>query len=256
MAERRVQGPGVPVTVRCYAELNDFLPRHRRQSSFVVRVGRHTTTKDLLESLGVPHTEVDLIVVNGESETFDRALEEGDRVAAYPVFEAFDIAPISRLRPEPLRDVRFVLDGHLGRLAAFLRLAGFDTLYRAAAEDAELAAASAGERRILLTRDRGLLMRRAVSHGHFVHATRPEDQLREIVDRFDLRRSARPFTRCTRCNTGLRPATPDEVAEGVPARSLRVFDSFLHCPACRRTYWKGSHYPRLRGLLLAALGPE
>lgn len=252
------QKPGglrrVGVTVRCYAELNDFLPYGRRHVAFDVQSDEGGSAKDLLEGLGIPHTEVDLILVNGETVGFDRRLAGGDRVAAYPVFEAFDIAAVSRVRPEPLREVRFVLDGHLGRLSAYLRLAGFDCLYLREADDRELAASSARERRILLTRDQALLKRREITHGYSVRDTDPERQLHEVIARFDLRRLARPFTRCMGCNGRLRKATREEVTQRVPPRSLEHFSEFLTCDGCGRVYWRGSHFARLAGIVERALG--
>lgn len=235
----------VRVTIRAYAELNDFLPPARRQVAFEAAPAERTSVKDLLEGLGIPHTEVDLLLVNGEPASFDRRLADGDRVAAYPVFEALDVALVTRVRPEPLRDVRFVLDGHLGRLAAFLRLAGFDALYLRDADDAELAAASASGRRILLTRDQALLKRREVTHGYSVRSTRPAEQLAEVIRRFDLRRLVHPFTRCMRCNGVLRPVEKAAVEGLVPPRSYEAFDAFLRCEGCGRIYWKGSHAARL-----------
>lgn len=244
---------GTLVTIRCYAELNDFLPPERRQRAFIVATEAGRSAKDLLESVGVPHTEVDLLLRNGESATFDAAVGDGDRLAVYPVFEAFDIAPATRVRPEPLRETRFVLDGHLGRLAALLRLAGFDTAYRRDAADDELASVSRDERRILLTRDQALLKRRAVTHGCYVRAVAPRLQLLEVVRRFQLARAARPFTRCTRCNEVLTVAATEEVADRVPPRSLACFTRFLSCPGCGRVYWQGSHYQHLRAVIDEAL---
>jgi uncharacterized protein with PIN domain len=244
------------VTVRCYAELNDFLRSERRQRPFSIITEAGRPVKDLLESLGVPHTEVDLLLVNGEPASFDATVGDGDRVAVYPVFEAFDIGATTRVRPDPLRETRFVLDGHLGRLASLLRLAGFDSAYQRDATDEELAAVSHDERRILLTRDQGLLKRRLVTHGCYVRPVEPRVQFVEIVRRFQLARTARPFTRCTRCNEVLMVATKEEVAGGVPPRSLACFRHFLRCPGCRRVYWQGSHYRRLRALIDEALCPE
>jgi len=237
------------VRVRVYAELNDFLPASRRQAAFDEVCADRTSVKDLLEGVGIPHTEVDLLLVNGESAAFDHRLADGDRVTAYPVFEALDVGGVTRVRPEPLREVRFVLDGHLGRLAAFLRLAGFDALYLRDAGDAELAAVSAAERRILLTRDQGLLKRRAVTHGYLVRSTRPTAQLTDVLQRFDLRRLVRPFTRCMRCNGLLAAVSKDEVAGQVPPRSYEAFDRFLRCQGCGKIYWQGSHYERLSRLV-------
>jgi uncharacterized protein with PIN domain len=154
----------------------------------------------VIESLGVPHGEVDLILVNGESVDFSALLPDGARVSVYPVFEAIDIGPIARVRPEPLRETRFVLDVHLGRLAAYLRLLGFDASWRNDYGDAILVQLSGAERRILLTRDRELLKRSSVTHGYWIRETQPSKQLVEVVRRFDLFRSAAPFRRCLRCN--------------------------------------------------------
>jgi len=139
---------------RFYAELNDFLPRRRRQREFAVPLDGSPAVKHVIEALGAPHPEVDLILVNGQAVDFSYHLQDGDRVSVYPVFETFDITPLNRLRPHPLRQPRFVLDGHLGRLAAYLRMLGFDTLYTPHAEDERLAQLASDEKRILLTRDR------------------------------------------------------------------------------------------------------
>jgi uncharacterized protein len=244
----------VRATIRCYAELNDFLPRKRRQVAFEHRWGGRVSVKDLLEGLGVPHGEVDLLLVNGESSGFERLVEDGDRVAAYPVFESFDIASETIVRTEPLRETRFVLDGHLGRLAAFLRLAGFDALHRCDIGDAELAEISASTRRILLSRDQALLKRRIVTHGYWVRSTAPARQLAEVIRRFDLGRTARPFTRCTVCNGLITVVSREEVADRVPPRSRQFYDDYRRCLDCGRVYWKGTHYERLSRLLDEVLG--
>jgi len=239
----------VRATIRCYAELNDFLARERRQVAFDHAWDGRASVKDLLEGLGVPHGEVDLLLVNGESSDFDRLVEDGDRVAAYPVFEAFDIASETKVRPEPLRETRFVLDVHLGRLAAFLRLAGFDALYRRDCADSDLAAISAALKRILLSRDQALLKRRIVTHGYYVRSTDPAQQLAEVVRRFDLRRTARPFTRCTVCNGAVTTVSREEAGDRVPPLSRQLYDDFRRCQDCGRVYWKGTHYGRLRRVL-------
>lgn len=224
---------------RFYAELNDFLPPHRRFAAFPYLFEVSGSVKDVIEASGVPHTEVDLILANGESVAFNYLVQDGDRISVYPVFEAIDIAPVLRLRPEPLRETRFVLDAHLGKLAAYLRMLGFDALYRNDFCDRELAEISTREHRILLTRDLGLLKRGAVTHGYAVRETSPRKQLAEIVRRFDLARSLHPFTRCMRCNTLLEDAT----------------NEFRACPGCRRVFWKGSHHQRMCRLIAGLPGP-
>ena len=158
---------------RFYAELNDFLSKARRGAAFAHEFQGAPSVKDVVESLGVPHTEIDLILADGQSVEFSWILRDGARVSVYPVFESIDITPLTRVRPASLREVRFVLDVHLGRLARYLRMLGFDTRWRNDARDEELASVSAAEHRILLTRDSGLLKRRIVTHGYRVREIAP-----------------------------------------------------------------------------------
>jgi len=197
---------------RFYEELGDFLAPARRKCSFLHAFDGTPSVKDRIESLGVPHTEVDLILVDGQPVPFSHRLLGGERVAVYPMFERFELGPANRLRPAPLREPRFVLDVHLGRLASYLRLLGFDTLYRNDYVDDELERISRAEHRILLSRDTGLLKRSTVTHGAFLHATDPRRQLREVLDRFQLDARIRPFTRCARCNGSVEAisAMPEE----------------------------------------------
>jgi uncharacterized protein with PIN domain len=236
-------------TFRFYAELNDFLPRHRRQVPFVHCFNGRVSIKDMIESLGVPHTEVDLILVNGESVDFHYLVQDGDYISVYPVFESFDITPLLRVRPRPLRQPRFVLDVHLGRLTGYLRLLGFDTLYLPDGDDATLAAISREQRRTLLTRDRGLLKRRQVTHGYCVRTTNPREQVREVLRRFDLYRLVAPFTRCIRCNGLLEPVARHVVLDRLPPHVRDNHDEFRICATCGQVYWRGSHYDRLQALI-------
>jgi uncharacterized protein with PIN domain len=240
---------------RFYGELNDFLPGERRQ-----RALRHTyldsaPVKDIIESLGVPHTEVHLILVNGISSGFSYTVQDGDSISVYPVFRRVDIGNLGRASPEPPGEPRFVLDIHLGRLAAYLRMMGLDALYEQAFGDEQLAALSREEDRILLTRDIGLLKRGAVRFGYFVRETNPRRQLAEVSARFRLERHVRPFSRCLRCNVPLRAAEKEEVAGRLPGRTRDLFHEFLSCPVCKRVFWKGGHYERMRRLIDTVAGP-
>ena len=232
--------------IRFYAELNDFLlpERRNRTTSYAFLVSG--SVKDMIEALGVPHTEVDLILANGQSVDFSYRVQHGDRISVYPVFEAIDISPLIRLRPRPLRDLRFVADAHLGRLAAYLRMAGFDTLYRRDYQDEELAAISSNEKRTLLTKDRGLLKRNAVTRGCYVRAMNPQEQLGEVLQRFDLLGSISPFQRCVHCNALLQPTRKESVSDRLQAETKQYYDEFTVCPSCDRIYWKGSHYRRMQ----------
>lgn len=240
--------------LRFYAELNDFLPEARRQRTFRHTFRGRPAVKDLVESLGVPHTEVDVVLVNGTSVGFGHPVEDGDRVAVYPVFEAIDVAPLQHLRPAPLRISRFVLDGHLGRLARALRLLGYDAAYDRDVSDADLIDRARAESRIILTRDRELLKSGKVTHGVWVRSTDPPTQLVEVLDRFDLRASAKPFSRCTVCNGELVAVTPEDAAADAPPRVRERCREYHRCAECRKLYWKGTHVDRLEAFVRWALG--
>jgi uncharacterized protein with PIN domain len=233
------------VDVRAYAELNDFLPPAARGTTLRRAFRPHQTVKDVVEAAGIPHTEVDLVVVDGEPVPFDHRPEAGARLAVYPVFERLDIGPIGRLRPAPLRDPRFVADVHLGRLARLLRLVGFDTRWRNDLDDAELAAIAAADHRIVLTRDRGLLKRREVTHGLFVRSAHPEDQAVDVLRRLDLRDRLAPFTRCLACGGPLAPVAKTDVLDQLEPLTREHVHEFQRCAHCDHLYWRGSHHPRL-----------
>lgn len=233
-------------TFRFYAELNDHLPPDRQFQALERRFFVPGTVKDSIESFGIPHTEVELILVNGESVGFDHPVVDGDRVAVYPMFESLDIHRELRVRDEPLRHLTFVLDVHLGKLAAHLRMLGFDALYSSSAADPELVRIASEQQRVLLTRDRGLLMHAAVTRGYWLRNTESRAQAAEVVRRFDLASVIRPFTRCMACNSLLEPASRAAVLDRIPPRIAELHDDFLSCSGCGRVYWKGSHYRRMQ----------
>jgi uncharacterized protein len=250
------RGPGrasvevVPrVTFRFYASLNDFLPHERRTRRFVCDAEAHASVKDAIEAIGVPHPEVDVIVVNGTPVEFGWRLQEGDEVAVYPRFCA--IEPGSHLAAPVPVPARFVTDVHLAKLTARLRLAGFDTVE--ADVDAELASRAEQETRIALTRDRELLKRRPVQIGYWIRQADPDEQFVEVLRYFDLARDVKPFTRCLRCNGVLQSASREAVADRLPPGVAPLFEDFHRCPSCGRVYWRGSHYDRLRTRLDRAL---
>ena len=232
--------------VRFYGELDDFLPAGKRGSPTDYFFDVSGSVKDMIEAIGVPHTEIDLILINGESVDFSRPVQDGDLVSVYPLFRTIDIGPIVRVRPQRLRCIRFVLDIHLGRLAGYLRLLGFDSVYRNDFVDEDLARISSTEDRILLTRDRGLLKRAAITYGYFVREIDIRKQVLEVLRRFDLCDSIAPFRRCLRCNELLRPVPKESIRNKLPPRVERVYDEFHLCPACSRIYWKGSHYEKMQ----------
>jgi len=246
---REKTSPSGAVSIRAYAELNDFLPRCWRQRDFSYPLNGGHSLKHIIESAGIPHTEIELILVNGRSVDFSHAVQSGDRISVYPVFESIDVTPIITLRPEPLRRTRFVLDVHLGKLALILRLLGFDVKFPGNIPDEELAEISANEHRILLTRDTMLLKRNMVIHGCYLHSQFPEEQAAGILDRLDIRNSARPLTRCLNCGGNLEPVSKDSILDRLEPLTKKYYNEFSICGDCRQIYWKGSHFKPLIKLL-------
>ncbi|PZP57913.1 MAG: twitching motility protein PilT [Azospira oryzae] len=239
----------VTARFRFYEELNDFLAPERRKTEFEYRCARAATVKNAIEALGVPHTEVELILVNGESVGFSYRVREGDRVSVYPKFEALDVRPLLRVRPQPLRETRFIADAHLGGLARLLRMLGFDTLYDNTYDDFDICMQAKREGRIILTRDRELLKCRIITHGCYVHARKPQAQLKEIVERLQLAANVRPFTRCLHCNLPLAPIAKEQVLDRLPPTVAQVHERFSTCGGCGRVFWEGTHWERMRALL-------
>ncbi len=183
---------------RFYEELNDFVGRENYKQTIAYRFGGQPAIKDPIEVLGVPHSEVDLILVNNESVGFDYRLKDGDRVAVYPVFESFNISPVQRLRPKPLRNTAFIVDVNLGKLARHLRMLGFDAAYSNRLRDREIVDIATREKRIVLTRDKRLLFHKAITHGFWVRAVDAGNQLKEVLQRLDLYDQIKPLRRCYR----------------------------------------------------------
>lgn len=242
------------IEIRFYAELNDFLPSDRRQRTFVHSFNGNPSVKDTIESIGVPHTEVDVILVDGQSTGFGRRLQGGERIAVYPVFERYDVSPVTRLRPAPLRVTRFVADVHLGTLARYLRLLGFDTAWERDLEDEAIIRMAANEQRIILTRDKGILKNGRVTHGYWLRSTDPLQQIDEVVRAIDLAGSMAPYSRCMECNGELEHVDRAKVVDFVPLQVFLVFRDFKRCRRCRRVYWKGSHLKRLDKIIARAAG--
>ncbi|MGI9319912.1 MAG: Mut7-C RNAse domain-containing protein [Thiogranum sp.] len=240
--------------LRFYEELNDFLPPSQRKVEIKHRFDRRTSIKDMIESLGVPHPEIELILVNGQSVDFSHIVQDGDRISVYPVFESLDVSSLIRLRPAPLRDPRFVVDCNLGRLARYLRLLGLDCLYQNDFNDAAVSRISQQQHRIILTRDRRLLQRKIITHGFYVRAVNPRDQVREVLQRLDLHGIVQPFTRCTRCNGLLQATSKETIDHQLEPKTRRYYDRFLQCEQCGQVYWQGSHHKRAGQLIGELLG--
>ena len=227
---------------RFRGDLSRFIKREYRERAFSYACARAATLKNAIEALGVPHTEVGLVTVNGEPATLQRIVREGDAIEVHP-WEMRKVGSV------PI----FLADVHLGGLARYLRMAGFDTLHTQHIDDAEIRTISAREGRIVLTRDRELLKCREIGSGYYVRVLKAEAQLREVAARYGLAALARPFTLCLECNLPLQPVEKARIAARLPEQVSQLHDSFMHCHGCDRVFWPGSHYERmvatLRGLL-------
>jgi len=219
-------------------ELNDFLSHQRKNISFSLEFESHQSLKHLIESIGVPHTEFGKVMVNGQPVEPARRMREGDQVTVYPAD--------SLLQDEP----RFILDNHLGQLATYLRMLGFDSLYRNDYQDDELAKVSIEDGRVLLTRDRRLLMRKSIGRGYCIHQMEPRRQTVEVLRRFKLYEKVKPFQRCLRCNSPLQVVSKQDIIERLEPLTKIYFDEFHICPACSQIYWKGSHFEHMQHMII------
>ena len=245
---------GVPVHFHFHGCLVELLARTRRGDGYTVSLARRTSIKDAVESQGVPHVEVGLLALNGIPTDWKILLAEEGRIDAWSVTDATSLPRTLRVdTPDPV-PIRFLLDVHLGRLASYLRLIGMDTEYESQDPgDERLAQRASSESRILLSCDRGLLMRNIVLHGHLLRSRNSIEQAREVVDRYHLRDLAAPFTRCLACNSSLRAVEIDAIRDRIPPRVHRRLgnnpDRYRICPGCGKLYWEGTHTARMRRLL-------
>lgn len=237
------------IFVRCYAELNDLLPKEMQFSTFPLSLLQNTLVQVLIERIGLPLEAIDLVLVNGEPVDLSHSLEANDYISLYPVFESFDISSIEKLHEHPLRQLRFVLDVHLGKLANHLRMFGFDTLYQNNYSDKDLLSSSINEKRILLSKDKSLLDNKSLTRAFLVKEKVPQSQLIEVFDRFDLYTSVKPFTRCITCNTLLQRVEKQSILTRIPDKVIKWCDEYQWCTKCDRIYWKGSHYVHMQSFI-------
>ncbi len=252
MARTRGMDDVVTAYFRFYAELNNFLPPAQRQRRVAHTCSRDASVKHMIEALGVPHTEVDLILVDGTPVDFSHRLHDRESVSVYPCFTGIDTATLPRLRPLPPE--RFIADAHLGQLAKNLRMLGFDVLYRNDYSDAAVARISAEENRIVLTRDRDLLIRKDIVYGCYLHSISGDAQIAEVIGRFELAPLVRAFSRCLNCNGVLRTVEKTAVEHRVPHHSRQFYERFYECEDCAQVYWEGSHVERMRRRVAQMLG--
>lgn len=238
------------------AELNDLLPPSKGQTPFTYSFQDSPAIKDTIESFGVPHPEVNIIVVNGKSVDFSYLLQDQDCATIYPASILPNLDILIPLQPPLPIPPSLVLDVHLGKLASFLRLLGLDTLYRNDYEDSQLANISAAQQRLLLTRDKGVLMRKKVTYGYYVRSTDPETQVIEVLQRFSLFSFIKPYTRCMRCNGILETVSKEVIIDQLPLKTRQEIHEFQHCLSCGQIYWRGAHYPRIQQFIDRVLSKE
>jgi uncharacterized protein len=228
-----------------YGDLNDFLPAPQRHQVLDQALAEHAGVKHPIESLGVPHPEVEAILVNQQPVNLEYQLQDGDFVEVYSQAGPELPAAYLPLRPPITPPVRFVADTHLGRLAAYLRMLGFDTLYRNDYDDPQLAAIAADEQRVLLTRDRGLLKHKSVVYGFCPREVDPHRQLISVLKRYRLRSQIEPWRRCIHCNGLLQDTEKSAILDRLEPKTKLYYDSFQQCDTCGRVYWQGSHFDRM-----------
>ena len=238
-----------PVSIRFFAELNDFLAIARRHTAFKQDIKKPRSVKDLIESIGVPHIEVDLIIVNAKSVDFTHSIAGGEQIEVYPASCKPRISPLIHNQPEPLTSPGFVLDVHLGRLAAYLRMLGFDTLYRNDYDDPELAEISARESRILLSCDLKLLTRKQIRFGYFIRSRKPRQQIVEVLTRSHLTEQQQSLARCMQCNGIIQAVAKKDIIARLLPLTRKHYENFYQCDSCGKIYWEGSHYQKMQGLI-------
>ena len=232
------------VRLRFHGDLNVFLGSKAGHAGIERLLAEKTSIKDIIESCGVPHPEVDFILVDDQSVGFDHTVTDDAKVEVLPVENRATARTEKRLQTVGI--ARFVADGHLGSLTCNLRLLGFDVAYLKGADDSQLLAVMARENRALLTRDRRLLMHAIVQHGYWPRSQNADEQTIEVIRRFDLSELIAPFTRCLRCNAPLEAVAKADIIDKLEPLTKIYYDQFRGCPDCKQIYWPGSHFPKLQ----------
>jgi len=248
------QAPLLRLVISIAPELCFLLHREQRDTGTVQHtIFRHASLKDVVESLGIPHTEIGRLTVDDREVGFGHPVADGERIGVAAVTAPFEVTHPTRLRPVPLPEVRFIVDLNVARLARLLRLAGFDAAHDPDWHDAELARRSADEGRILLTRDRALLRYACIDFGHLVRANTPREQLAEVLAFFGLQCDCRLLSRCMRCNGLLESVSKERVLARLEPLTRRYYENFYLCRRCGQIYWEGSHKKGLKEILSQAL---
>lgn len=229
--------------------LVDLLPKRKRSQELTISIKGRQSIKHIIESLGIPHTEVGLLTVNEQFVDFNYLVQSGDVIFVHPASPQFDSLSGLFRNGKLLIEPRFILDNHLGKLAAYLRMFGFDAAYHNDYQDDELEQDTVDHNRILLSRDRQLLMRKIIRYGYLIRSLEPEIQVHEIFRRFDLTGQIIPFHRCLRCNSSLKPIKKEAILHRLQPLTKKYFQEFQICLDCQQVYWKGSHYEHMERLV-------
>ncbi|MEK6736491.1 MAG: Mut7-C RNAse domain-containing protein, partial [Pseudomonadota bacterium] len=237
------------IRVHFYQALNDFIAPVLRNTEIIHDLDRKASVKDVIESFNVPHTEIELILVNGIAVDFNYIVQDTDTIQVYPTLENPGVASLLQIRPESTRPPVFVVDANLGKLARYLRLLGFDCLYRNDYDDNAVAKIASEQQRTVLTRDRSLLQHRIITHGYFVRSDIPKIQTKEVLKRFDLYPLIKPLTRCTHCNGVLVETDKQKIEHRLKPLTKKYYDRFLICSDCHHIYWQGSHCGHINHLV-------
>jgi uncharacterized protein with PIN domain len=232
-------------TFQFFGNLNDFLPKKQRGTLITFSFKGNPAVKDSVEALGVPHPEVAGILANGVAVDFRYLLKPDDRIEVFPKGIKDEFSKVTDLQPDLPKEIKFVLDVHLGKLAKNLWLLGFDTVYSNSYHDQEIARIATEENRIVLTRDVNLLKQKVINWGYWLRSQHLEEQLTEVIGYFGLGTQIQPFTRCLECNGQIFPVPKDLVLNILPPNTRLYFEEFYQCQNCQRVFWKGSHYERM-----------
>ncbi len=251
----------ISVKFKFYGNLNDHLPLRKRVGSYSADVTPRSSVKDAIQSQHIPWVEIDFLKVNGNAVPLTILLHENDEIEVWPK----DYLPIGDLPigDSPISDslilpytnpISFLLDVHLGKLAGYMRLCGFDTAYfNYDIGDSELVKQAAEENRVLLSCDRFLMMRKQLIWGYVVRNRDPKKQLVEVLEYFDLNDKTDPFRRCMSCNGELIKADESIIEQKAPPKVLKRFKDHLflyrECILCKKLFWPGDHYVKMLHLL-------
>jgi uncharacterized protein with PIN domain/sulfur carrier protein ThiS len=233
------------IYIRLFAGLNFFVPKRLKQRTIQLPLYKNQSVKDLIESVGVPHTEFEMVVVNGDIVNLSYHVNENDHISVYPRFFQLENPKCQEMGLKRPKEFKFILDVHLGKLNAMLRMLGFDCYYRNNLDDDEIIDIACNENRIVLSRDLGIFKNGKVKWGYFPRSQDPKIQLKEIIERYDLKNKIRPFSRCINCNGEIKIVNKDHIPGDLEGKTKLYYHDFYACTNCKKTYWKGSHYHKM-----------